>query len=100
MIGPHRAGEGMIFSIAERLRRLTAQMRIHSETNRVARNFNPEMAPGVGCAPAKNDQRIKLLEAATALERVAVKRFEHLCQAALLEHTPGIFAHRLALRLC
>lgn len=99
MIGPHRAGERVIFAVADGRGSVAAQVRIHPEAQRIADNLNPEVAARIGGSPAKDNQRIEFLKAAATFERVAIERFQHLSQAAILKHMPGVFALSLALRL-
>lgn len=96
MIGPHRTGERVVFAIANGRRGSTAQVRIHPEAQRIADNLNPQVTARIGGSPAKDDQRIELLKAAAPFKRVAIQRFQHLGQTALLKDMPGILTFSLA----
>lgn len=89
----------MVLTIAERSGRATSQVRIHSKTDRIPLDFNPQMTACIRRPPTKNDQRIILLKTATTFERIAIQRLEHLGQTAFLQNASCIFAHSLPLRL-
>ncbi len=99
VVGPHLAGKGVVLAIAEGRGFAAFQVGIHPKTNSIAGDLDPHVPARIGCAPAKHDQRIEFLETSTALEGVTIQCLQHLCQAALLEHPPGILAHSLALSL-
>jgi hypothetical protein len=98
VIGPHVAGEGMIFSITERDRRAALAMGWKPEADGIALHLNPEMAAGGACSPAQQDERIVLVKSASSFERIGVEGFEHLGKSALSQDTLGILPHSLTPR--
>lgn len=94
-VRPHRAGEGMIFPIAERSRRTASEVWIQAEANGAAIDFDPEMTARCARSPAQEDERVVFLEGAASLEGGAIQCFQHVGEAAFAQDTFRILAHRL-----
>jgi hypothetical protein len=74
-------------------------MRSKPEADGIPLNFNPHMASRVTCTPFEENHRIKFEKATPAFEGIPIQRLKHFCQAAFLQHTPGILSYSLALCL-
>jgi hypothetical protein len=76
----------MIFAIAEWGRSGTLAMWHKSKQDRIASNFNPEVATGGDSSPAQQDNGVEFLELASSFELILIYGTEHIRETTLLEH--------------
>ena len=95
MVGPHSAGEGVIFTVTDGCRGAAFEVRCQPETNSVALYLNPEMAARGERSPLEQHHRAVLLKRASPLEQVLIDGYQHLGQATFSHYPFGVLAFRL-----
>ena len=99
MVGPHLAGEGVIFSITQRNRRAALAMGRQSEANGIPLDFDPQVTTGIARSPAHKHHRIVFVKSRAPLQGIGIEGFKHLRQATLPHNTPRILLFSRAPRL-
>ncbi len=99
MVGPHLAGEGMIFAITERDGRAALAMGGQSEAKGIALDFDPEVSARIARSPAHEHHRIVFLKGRAPFQGIGIEGFKHLSQATLPHYTPRILFFSRAPRL-
>ncbi len=91
---PHRAGEGVIFAVAERRGLAALAMGSQPEPDRIINHLDPEMAARIASPPLQQKDRIILFKPTAPLQVRLVDLLQHLGKAALAQHSfrilPGV----------
>ena len=99
MVGPHFAGEGMIFAITQRNRRAALAMGRQAEANGIPFDFDPEVAARIARSPAHKHHRIVFGKGRAPFQSIRIEGFKHLRQTTLPQNSPRILFFSRAPRL-